>query len=583
MNRLGFRIMSALIAFALVWRSNSHAAASAMSSPSMLTSNTYYVSTTGSDSNSGSSAAPFRTFTKAASVLVAGDTLQVMTGTYTETLTLANSGTATAPITVIGNSAVLNMQGTKANGISISGNHIKVSRFEVVGATDFGILVTGKYVSVENNVIHDNVTRNGVGTCGISTSWGSALKVKVGGENTTIRSNSVYDNCGEGIAVTRGLTALIENNTVYDNFSVNIYIDNSAFVTVRNNISYCTGTHLNHGNRATGIALGEEFYTGWGAQLHDIQISSNTITDCRTGVAAFESEVAGTLMNATINNNNVPSGQVRGVSIQTLLNQNVSISNNTLFNSIYMAQPIGITLTGNIIGGVVPTSTGHSFPTSTNLPATFAPTAILSTATKTASPLPASATAAQTLISLTPTASAIPASATATPSQTATATAIPPTSTFTASPVPASPTFTSTSIPPTVTSAPTGLARSEAVFDDKLSSFVYSSGWQDTIRKQAYGGSYKITSQNGSHVTFPFTGQSFSVIYKGGPAFQKMDVYVDSILVGAIDQRASGSGFQLRWDYPGLLTPGGHTLKLVFVAANTSDGANGSLDAVIVR
>jgi hypothetical protein len=112
---------------------------------------------------------------------------------------------------------------------------------------------------------------------------------------------------------------------------------------------------------------------------------------------------------------------------------------------------------------------------------------------------------------------------------------------------------------------------------------VYSSGWQDIIRKQAHGGSYKITSQNGSHVTFPFTGQSFSVIYKGGQAFQKMDVYVDNIWVGAIDQRASGSGFQLRWDYPGLLSPGTHSLKLVFVAATTSDGANGSLDAVIVR
>ena len=577
MNRPGFRIMSVLIAFALLWESHSRASASAISSPSMLTSNTYYVSTTGNDSNSGSSAAPFRTFAKAASVLLAGDTLQVMTGTYTETLTLANSGTATAPITVIGNSAVLNMQGTRANGISVSGNYIKVSRFEVVGATDFGILVTGKYVSVENNVIHDNVTRNGVGTCGISTSWGSALKVKVGGENTTIRSNSVYNNCGEGIAVTRGLAALIENNTVYDNFSVNIYVDNSAFVTVRNNISYCTGTHLHNGNRATGIALGEEFYTGWGAQLHDIQISSNTITDCRTGVAAFESEVAGTLINATISNNNVPSGQVRGLSIQTLLNQNILISNNTLFNSIYVAQAAGITLTGNIIGGVVPTSTNPTFPTSTNLPVTFTPTAILSTATKTTSPLPASATATQTLISLTSTASAVPASATAT------ATTIPPTNTLTASPVPASPTFTSTSIPPTVTSAPTGLARSEGLFDDKHSSFVYSSGWQDTIRKQAYGGSYKITSQNGSHVTFPFTGQSFSVIYKGGPAFQKMDVYVDNILVGAIDQRASGSGFQLRWDYPGLLTPGSHTLKLVFVAVTTSDGASGSLDAVMVR
>jgi hypothetical protein len=60
-----------------------------------------------------------------------------------------------------------------------------------------------------------------------------------------------------------------------------------------------------------------------------------------------------------------------------------------------------------------------------------------------------------------------------------------------------------------------------------------------------------------------------------------MDIYVDNMLVGTIDQRASSSGFQLRWDYPGQLAAGNHTLKLV--TASASDGANGSIDAVIVR
>src|SRR5438034_4718043 len=115
---------------------------------------------------------------------------------------------------------------------------MNASRFEITGATDFGIHITGKNVKVENNSVHDNVTKNGVGTCGISTSWGSAVKVKVGGENTTIRNNTGYNNCGEGIAVTRGISAVVENNTAFDNFSVNIYIDNSSYITVQNNISY---------------------------------------------------------------------------------------------------------------------------------------------------------------------------------------------------------------------------------------------------------------------------------------------------------------------------------------------------------
>lgn len=46
----------------------------------------YYVATTGSDSNAGTQAAPFRTLNRGVSVLTPGDTLRVGAGTYDETL-----------------------------------------------------------------------------------------------------------------------------------------------------------------------------------------------------------------------------------------------------------------------------------------------------------------------------------------------------------------------------------------------------------------------------------------------------------------------------------------------------------------
>ena len=343
MNKLGWQFIRLVAVFTLALGNSSTAEVSAAS-------NIYYISAVGSDTNSGTFSAPFKTFAKAVSVLRPGDTLQVQAGTYYESLTLSTSGTESAPITVIGNGATLNMRGVKANGIAISGNHVRVSKFEVIGATDFGIVVTGKKVLVENNLIHDNVTRNGVGTCGLSPSWGSGLKVRVGGEDITFRNNTIYNNCGEGIAVTRGITALIENNTLYDNFGVNIYVDNSSYVTIQNNLSYCMGTHLWNGNRAVGIGLGEELYTSWGAQRHDILIVGNTIRDCSIGIAAFESDVSGTLTNVTITNNRVPSGQVRSISIYSLLNRNVSVSNNTVFNPIIVYQTAGVTLRDNTIG-----------------------------------------------------------------------------------------------------------------------------------------------------------------------------------------------------------------------------------------
>jgi hypothetical protein len=58
---------------------------------------------------------------------------------------------------------------------------------------------------------------------------------------------------------------------------------------------------------------------------------------------------------------------------------------------------------------------------------------------------------------------------------------------------------------------------------------------------------------------------------------------VDGQLVGVIDQKLANSQYKQRWDYGSQLTPGEHTLKLVFVTTGTSSITYGSLDAIIVR
>jgi hypothetical protein len=61
---------------------------------------TYYVSKSGSDANTGASTnLCFLTIQKAASVMNAGDTCYILSGTYRETVTPVHSGTANSPIT----------------------------------------------------------------------------------------------------------------------------------------------------------------------------------------------------------------------------------------------------------------------------------------------------------------------------------------------------------------------------------------------------------------------------------------------------------------------------------------------------
>lgn len=70
------------------------------SAPSVAGGKYYYVSTTGNDSNAGTLTQPFKTVQKCASVAQAGETCLIRGGTYRETVTPANNGSATkGPIT----------------------------------------------------------------------------------------------------------------------------------------------------------------------------------------------------------------------------------------------------------------------------------------------------------------------------------------------------------------------------------------------------------------------------------------------------------------------------------------------------
>ncbi len=96
---------------------------------------TYYVSTTGSDSNPGTQSAPFRHVSKGASAAHAGDTVIVMDGTYDNegqvadsggggsVVTVTNVGTASAPITIMAQNrgkAILNAAASSQSSLGCS-------------------------------------------------------------------------------------------------------------------------------------------------------------------------------------------------------------------------------------------------------------------------------------------------------------------------------------------------------------------------------------------------------------------------------------------------------------------------------
>jgi hypothetical protein len=136
-----------------------------------------------------------------------------------------------------------------------------------------------------------------------------------------------------------------------------------------------------------------------------------------------------------------------------------------------------------------------------------------------------------------------------------------------------------TELIPTLPAETPTLVPTSTIYNDNDPAFVYSGSWEDKANNRSVEGSFKLTKEVDSSATLPFEGATFTVIYKSGPLFGNIDVYVDGQLIGTIDQRTNKQQFQNEWHFDGTLAEGSHELTLIF--AGPAD-ARASLDAVIV-
>ncbi len=110
---------------------------------SSATAKEYYVATSGNDNNSGELESPFRTISKAASIMEAGDECIIKEGVYHEVLTPQNSGTMTNPITYRnyeGDHVVIDATEPVTGWVKHSGDIYKASKalpFEAIANTLF--------------------------------------------------------------------------------------------------------------------------------------------------------------------------------------------------------------------------------------------------------------------------------------------------------------------------------------------------------------------------------------------------------------------------------------------------------------
>lgn len=153
----------------------------------------YVVDPTGSDSNPGSSAAPFRTAAKGMAVLRAGDELTIRPGTYRETTFLLAAGTASAPITVTAEPGAVfqNPDPTgHAEAINIGANarFVRLNGIEAMGGYGESILIRAGAQDIE--ISGCRLHGNRVGLAIVSAS------------RVTVSGCSLYENIRAGLRLT---------------------------------------------------------------------------------------------------------------------------------------------------------------------------------------------------------------------------------------------------------------------------------------------------------------------------------------------------------------------------------------------
>lgn len=279
---------------------------------SFANATTYWISTSGSDGAAGTSpSTAFATFHKADSVVVPGDTVRVLSGTYNTTVQTYTAGSSSARITWISDTK----WGTEIVGSANSGNgnweargdYVTVQGFDITGSDIAGMVHFGNGFHAVGNRVHD------IGTCSAEadgiTEWPYTLT------GTVYDSNWVYNIANGCSSEGTGLYCATSGCSITSNVVFNIGGQGNIIgwhgatnMAVSNNITF-------NGYYCIIIGAGDSGMQTGGNQ--NSQIANNTASNCSVHGIDEEGTVgsganANTFTNNLVFNNGVNMSLING-------------------------------------------------------------------------------------------------------------------------------------------------------------------------------------------------------------------------------------------------------------------------------
>lgn len=343
-----------------------------------VSQSSFYVSPSGSDSNPGTYAKPWRTIQKAADNLIAGQTVHILPGTYYEKFAPRNSGNAAGYITytadpgtvvldgsgvsmstdsrgdglvqILGKSYIkvqnLTLRNASVNCANISDNssgtaasYIEMTGLNIQNCTKVGIRARkSNHLLFKDNVINHITYSSGIGV------WFSTDVIV---DHNTITNAHYYHECqgayDEALTISSTSRFEVMNNTL-DNTEANPSgFCNTYAEKLGIDVKESSQNGLVHHNTIRNMNAGAIYVDGWRAgsngtpTLNHINIYNNRISNSGGIIVGCE-QADGVVEYINIYNNLLINASFSGIQVRGAhgdgLRKNITIYNNTIYGAL---------------------------------------------------------------------------------------------------------------------------------------------------------------------------------------------------------------------------------------------------------
>ncbi|QDY82696.1 DUF5123 domain-containing protein [Paenibacillus polymyxa] len=333
----------------------------------------YYVATSGSDSNAGTSDAPWKTLQHAADTVPPGSKVYVRGGVYKEKLKITRSGSASqGPIVFAsyGNeTAIVDGTGLSANGneglieladvdyVTIQGFEIRNFYTTSKNAVPTGIYVhgAGGFINLSDNKIHDikntatptGKDRLGRDAHGIAV-YGTKAPASI--HNLTINGNELYNlvlGSSEAVVLNGNVDGFaVTSNLIHDNDNIGIDLigfegtaSNTTYDQARNglvksNRVYNNSVRNNPSYKSNDNSAGGIYVDGGKESIIEQNYSYNN----DIGVEIASEHVGKATSNITVRSNVIYNNRLTGIAMGGYDDErgstvNCKIVNNTVYKN----------------------------------------------------------------------------------------------------------------------------------------------------------------------------------------------------------------------------------------------------------